>query len=408
MTKRHVWGSGRIYKPTYATKTGTKETATFWIEFYRDGVRYRENTHTRSAAEAQDILTSKKSATMRGEYSTDAQRVTFAELADDLRANYKKKGNRSCDRLELSLGYLLPFFSHWKAKNIGTAQLSDYIAIRQMHPNDVGANLKLSRGASPATVNRELAALRRAFKIASVSEPPKAFRVPQIEAVGGEHTREGYFSRADFLAVRKELPAYLRGLVTAAYWTGMRLRELTGLRWMQVDPERRTVKVTRFQAKNKRARLIPLAPEVFSAIEAQARERDAKFPEAEFVFFSETGGQILSHYGGWRAACKRAKVSFSYPDADGVVRSHWPMFHDLRRTAATNMANAGVPLAMIMMIGGWRTAEIASRYQLKGDENFLAATQALTALVESEDLANRQRIPKESQTQPPLLHAKTA
>jgi integrase len=188
----------------------------------------------------------------------------------------------------------------------------------------------------------------------------------------------------------------------------MRLRELTSLRWSQVSLDQRTLRVNRFQSKNRTARLIPLAPEVFAAIEAQMQKRDAEFPECEYVFFGETGGQILNHYGSWNAACKRAGVTFQYADADGITREHAPMFHDLRRTAATNMANAGVPIAVIMQVGGWKTASIAERYQLKGQENLNAAVAALSALVESEDAANRQRIPKESPTRPALPHSKTA
>jgi integrase len=49
------------------------------------------------------------------------------------------------------------------------------------------------------------------------------------------NTRKGFFEHAEFLALRSELPDYLKGFITFAYKTGWRLSEITGLTWNQVD-----------------------------------------------------------------------------------------------------------------------------------------------------------------------------
>ena len=88
----------------------------------------------------------------------------------------------------------------------------------------------LKPGASPATINRELAALKRMLNLGAKQTPPKVDRVPYIPMLRENNIRKGFFEHGDFLAFREKSPDHLRGLVTFAYKTGWRKEEISGLR----------------------------------------------------------------------------------------------------------------------------------------------------------------------------------
>ena len=73
-------------------------------------------------------------------------------------ADYKANARRSADRLEFSLAHLLPFFGARKAIQVTSADVTAYRVKRQ------------EAGAATATVNRELAALKRMFSLAVKGE----------------------------------------------------------------------------------------------------------------------------------------------------------------------------------------------------------------------------------------------
>jgi integrase len=49
--------------------------------------------------------------------------------------------------------------------------------------------------------------------------------------------------------------------------------------------------------------------------------------------------------------------------------------HDLRRSAARNLLNAGVPETVIMKIGGWKTRSVFDRYAVASTSDLTAAMQ---------------------------------
>lgn len=93
---------------------------------------------------------------------------------------------------------------------------------------------RLDAGAAPATINRELAALKRMFSLAVKGEQLQ--RMPYIEMLRENNARRGFFERAAFESVRAHLPPYAQPAATFAYLTGWRLKsEILPLQWRQVD-----------------------------------------------------------------------------------------------------------------------------------------------------------------------------
>lgn len=83
--------------------------------------------------------------------------------------------------------------------------------------------------AKPATINRELAALRRGFRLAV--KGGRIARRPDFSLLEENNARRGFFEVEQFDSLRAKLPEWLAPLVVFLYWTGWRGNEALGLEW---------------------------------------------------------------------------------------------------------------------------------------------------------------------------------
>src|SRR5262249_17046516 len=115
---------------------------------------------------------------------------------------------------------------------------------------------RLADGMKPASVNRELAALRRMFSLAvrAGSLPHR----PHIALLAEENVREGFVEPAEFEAICRHLPDYLVDAIRFGYLTGWRRGAVRALEWRDINLAERTILLRAKSAKNKRAKLLPL------------------------------------------------------------------------------------------------------------------------------------------------------
>ena len=85
---------------------------------------------------------------------------------------------------------------------------------------------RMNEGFTSASIDRELAALKRMFSLAAECTPAKVGQVPFIPTLKEPNTRKGFFEHEEYLAVKDALPSYLKPVVTFAYHTGWRLGEI--------------------------------------------------------------------------------------------------------------------------------------------------------------------------------------
>jgi integrase len=121
---------------------------------------------------------------------------------------------------------------------------------------------RLEEGAANATINRELAALKRMMNLGAKQTPPKVNRVPYFSLLKENNVKKGFFEYAQFVALRAELPDYLKGFVTFAYKTGWRVSEITDLTWNQVDLDNGIVRLEPGETKNNEGRTVYLDDEL--------------------------------------------------------------------------------------------------------------------------------------------------
>ncbi|PAP76327.1 tyrosine-type recombinase/integrase [Rubrivirga marina] len=144
--------------------------------------------------------------------------------------------------------------------------------------------------------------------------------------------------------------AWLIPFVTVAVYTGLRLGELVGLRWADVDLESRRLVVRNRAAartKSRRDRSVPLAGPAVRAFESVGRgDREA------LVFVGAGGGRVNKEYA--------SKAFLRYRRAAGLAEEIH--FHSLRHTCASWLVQGGVSLVRVKEVLGHASIQTVMRY----------------------------------------------
>jgi integrase len=327
-----------------------KRGNTWWIKYYRNGKPYRESTGSDKKMIARKLLEQREGDIAQGKIpGIHFERVKFDELAEDFLADYRVNAKKSLERAQISVRHLAAFFRGVRITDISTARIRNYIEDR------------MGSGASNATINRELAALKRMLSLGAKCTPPKVDRIPHISMLKENNVRKGFFEYEEFLALRGALPEYLRGPVTFAFKTGWRRSEIVDLTWSQVDLQRGIVRLEPGMAKNDLARTIYLDAELKGIFQHQWERRKHSVKLVPYVFLNESSTDKIKDFrGAWDTACRSA----------GFGKR---LFHDFRRTAIRDMVRAGIPERVAMMISGHQTRSVFERYNIVSDEDLKLA-----------------------------------
>jgi len=327
-----------------------KRGNTFWIKYYRNGKPYRESTKSKKEADAKRLLKKREGEISEGKLpGVYFDRVRFDELAEDFLTDYRINQRKSLKRAKEGIEHLKKEFEGRKVLDINTPKIQEYIEKR------------INQGAANATINRELAALKRILNLGARQTPPKVDRVPYIPMLKESNTRKGFFEHGDFIALRDALPSYLKGFVTFAYKTGWRVSEIENLTWNQVDRDQGIVRLEPGEAKNDEGRTVYLDPELKEIFNNQWEARKKSKKLTPFVFPNkDDNDKIRDFRGAWDNACDVAEIGKR-------------LFHDFRRTAVRNMIRAGIPERVAMMISGHKTRSVFDRYNIVNDTDLRIA-----------------------------------
>jgi integrase len=349
-----------------------------WVKYYRDGQPIRESVAKTlsklpgdvSEKDATSLLNRRLGDIARGTpVAVRAERVTVNELLDDLIREYTVNGRRSIERVQDAVDHLRAFFGPvLRAQTLTTATIREYIAHRQAATKTVDGTIV--RGAANATINRELAALKRAFSLAV--QERKILSRPHIPMLAENNVRQGFFEREQFEAVQRHLPEEIRPAATFAYITGWRRSEIIGLTWRQVDFAAGMVRLEPGTTKNRDGRTFPFTPQLRALLEVQrsaTATAGAKLGRIIPYVFHRDGLPIKSFRRSWLSACKAAGVP-------GRI------FHDFRRTAVRNLERAGVPRSVAMKMVGHKTEAVYRRYAIACDADLREAAARLANAAE--------------------------
>ncbi len=359
-------GTGRVYK----------RGNIYWIQYGHRGKTYRESSESTRKKDAIKLLDQRKAERAIGKVTgPDAERVTYEDLAEMIETDYTVNRRKSIRRLRTSLKNLKGYFVEWRALDITTDAIRRYIAHRQ------------DDGVSNATIRNELAALKRAFRLAvQAGHLPQA---PHIPAIRVSNRREGFLDGADLEAVIAELPEPADDIARFAALTGWRKSEILPLTWSAVDFDAGVLHLWKSKTDEPRAFPFRVLPPLAELLERRrGRTKALEKDQGRIIphVFHRDGEPVKSIRSAWEGATERAGV----PDA-------W--FHDLRRTAIRNFERAGISRSVGMSLSGHKTDSIYRRYAIVDAAAQAEGVEKLAKLYETRGDTARKVVPlKEAAT----------
>jgi integrase/recombinase XerC len=212
----------------------------------------------------------------------------------------------------------------------------------------------MMRVASRATVQRRLYAIKALFRWREVasgkSSPVRTMRGPKLEKrlpqVASEKTVD------TLVAADGDSPAALRdrAILEVLYSCGLRVSELTGLCWRDIDEELGMVMVR--AGKGNKDRLVPIGEPALDALRAwRATGVSKAAPEAP-VITNLRGGRLTPRSVQNLLA---RRITDSGLDIDLTP-------HGLRHSFATHLLNAGADLRSIQEMLGHSSLQTTQRY----------------------------------------------
>jgi integrase len=346
-------GTGSVYS--------IKGSRVWWIKYYRNGVPIRESSGSNKVKAAEKLLRLRIGAISSGTYiPLQVVKTLVSELAEDLVREYRTNGRKSIDDLEARWKlHLEPFFGHLRAIEVSTQLVTSYVDHRQQE------------GAENATINRELAALKRMFSLARQSTPPKINAAPYIAMLKESNVRTGFLENRqhDKLAAEcAKIGLWMRAIFEVGVTFGWRHEELLALRVSHINLLVGTIRLEPGTTKNDQGREVSMTLPVKALLSQCVHGKTSD----DYVFTRDDGKPVRDFRGAWDAACEAAKVP-------GLL------FHDLRRTAARNLRRAGVAEGVIMKIGGWKTRSVFERYAIVSQTDIRDAMTSLQAKQQSDN-----------------------
>ncbi len=279
-------------------------------------------------------------------------RGSFLALLEAVRTDYKIHKRASLYDLELRIdNHVGPALGHLPAGKITRMVIAEYIESRQGSASNP----------TNATINRELAIIRRALKLGVedrlVSDPPKVKMLPE------DNVRQGFFTEDGFRAMIRHANPLLADVMAVCFCTGWRIDSILNLEWANVDFEGGVIRLRKNQTKNRTQTVFPLASFPILVDALKRRQAACKGMITPWVF--HRGGDRVRSI---RTAFDNTRVKVGLPGR---------LIHDFRRTAVRRLKELGWSDTEIMSMVGLKTMSMLIRYGITVETDILKKAKAM-------------------------------
>ncbi len=352
--KRRPRGSGSIYS--------VPGSRFLWICYYDAASKQRrESSGSEKPTDAQNLLRRRMAEVQNGTFiEPKKRRVTVDELYQDELADLEKRRKQTrwvkpCwERLE-------KFFGGRQACLIRRADLEAYQTYRlQEYRKEFPDADEKKLSACETLINKDLAVLRMVLyrghaleKLAAVPPFP-----PKLQ---GAMERAGTVTEEQFRVMLADCgndEVWLKAMLLMSYTWGYRLEELLKMRCIQVSLTDRIVYLPPRSTKNKRPRPIPISDDEIGPLRICV---SGKMPEDK-VFTRENGKPVKDFRDRWDKLVATSNAGHMEINERGERVWIPAIFHDLRRSASTNLLAGGMSPENVRKVVGHLSEEMTARY----------------------------------------------
>ncbi len=265
-----------------------------------------------------------------------AQRDTFAAVVEDFIEKYAKPRNRRW--AETHRTFTVNVIPAWGKRPIASITRRDVIELLE----------KIDRERGPYMSNRTLAAVRRLFSWAVERDVIDTSPAANVKPVGKEVSRDRVLTDDELRAFWKATEGddypwapFLRTLLL----TAQRRSEVATMRWqdLDLDSEKPLWSIPRELVKADRVHDVPVVPEIVGIL------KDLPRHQGPHVFTTGDGTAPISGFTLAKRRLDEKMVEIMHEaeeeagdDPETVELPRWTL-HDLRRSAASHMAQLGFP-----------------------------------------------------------------
>ncbi len=319
----------------------------WWIHYYADGRRRRERVGGKQAAI--NRYQQRKTEAREGRLPAPQRNVAFDNFVQEYLESVRAR-LRSFPMLQIYAGRWIKFFGGRSLRSILPLMIERYVTERE-------------RQVAPATVNRELAFVKRVFAVALENGLVERNPAKPIKFLREPSGRVRFLSDEEEAALRPKVSKKDWPVIAFALNTGLRRGEQFNLRWEYVNLANRVLTIPR--SKHGGSRHVPLNDTAMAIL----RALPSRF-HSRWVFPSATGKSPMSpnnfRYRVFDPAVEAAKIEdFTW--------------HDLRHTFASRLAMAGVELLSIKELLGHKTLAMTLRYAHLSPTHLHQAVKVLDA-----------------------------
>ncbi|MBI5221503.1 MAG: site-specific integrase [Candidatus Magasanikbacteria bacterium] len=326
-----------------------KRGNTWWVDFSYKWNRYRMRSPDNSSAGAKIYESTLRQKLARGEgvdqsyQAAEEKKImpTYSQFASEWLEKYARANNKYSEfvnKTSILNANLLPFFGRFQLSQISNRIIEEYKAE------------KIKTGLSPKSINNHLTVLRKSLKTAQEWEIVE--KVPMIKLLRVDPTQTIFLSPEEYEKLLANCEGQCYEMVYLTLNTGLRVGELMGLKWIDVDLERKVLTVQRAiyrstigSTKSNKIRKIPLTDGLVEMLVTKPRNTNG------FIFNNGANNPFI------QTRCdkmiKKAAMQAELP------KIGW---HTLRHTFASNLANKGVAIQHIQALLGHTDIKTTMRY----------------------------------------------
>jgi integrase len=252
----------------------------------------------------------------------------FQAVAAEFIERHAKPNNRTWRRQESDLQR--EFLPLWRDRSIAGIAKRDILEALD----------KIAARASPRRANRYLALLKKLFNWCTERGYLETSPAAHIKPLAKEVSRDRVLSDDELVQVWRGCEAVgwpFGDLIRLLTLTAQRLGEVSSMQWRDVDLDKGTWTVPAAMAKNGVANEVPLSAAALAILTGLP-----PLAQRGFVFPALNGsGTPVSGFSRAKARLDR-EIATALAQAGQPAMPAWRL-HDLRRTAASRMAQLGIP-----------------------------------------------------------------